>query len=239
MRHDGRSGLRRGGADRRATTRRPNRRSRGSRGTRSATIRGRSTRSRRGCRAARQAARAALDAALHDLCGKLAGVPVYRLLGLRAGRPADLVDDLARRPRRHGAPRRGGREGGFQRLKLKLGGRDGLDVERVRAVRVAHRAAAPGRRQRVLDARRGARRPAADGRARSTASSRCPPATRRARAEAPLAGPDLRRRGLPHARRRRAPAPSARTGSTSSSRSPAGSARPCGWCTPPARSGSA
>ena len=46
------------------------------------------------------------------------------------------MDDLARRSRRHGAARResDGRDGRFRRLKLKLGGRDGLDVERVRAV---------------------------------------------------------------------------------------------------------
>ena len=31
------------------------------------------------------------------------GVPVWRLLGLRRDGPADLLDDLARRPRRHGA----------------------------------------------------------------------------------------------------------------------------------------
>ena len=82
------------------------------------------------------AARAAIDAALHDLCGKLAGVPVWRLLGLRrAGPPTSWTvwlgdpDDMARRAER--AARR------FRRLKLKLGGRDGLDVERVRAVRAA------------------------------------------------------------------------------------------------------
>src|SRR5919204_2237183 len=34
-----------------------------------------------------QAAKAALDAALHDLCGKLVGLPVWRLLGLRRGGP--------------------------------------------------------------------------------------------------------------------------------------------------------
>src|SRR5918994_3544333 len=33
------------------------------------------------------AARAAIDAALHDLCGKLAGVPVWRLPGLRRAGP--------------------------------------------------------------------------------------------------------------------------------------------------------
>jgi L-Ala-D/L-Glu epimerase len=80
------------------------------------------------------AARAALDAALYDLQGKLIGLPVWRLLGLRReGPPTSWTvwlgdpDDMARR-----AERVAGR---FRRLKLKLGGRDGLDVERVRAVR--------------------------------------------------------------------------------------------------------
>ena len=80
------------------------------------------------------AARAALDAALHDLQGKLVGLPVRRLLGLpRTGPPTSWTvwlgdpDDMARRAER-AAPR-------FRRLKLKLGGGDGLDVERVRAVR--------------------------------------------------------------------------------------------------------
>jgi L-Ala-D/L-Glu epimerase len=80
------------------------------------------------------AAKAALDAALHDLCGKLAGLPVWRLLGLeRTGPPTSWTiwlgdpDDMARRAERAGSH--------FRRLKLKLGARDGLDVERVRAVR--------------------------------------------------------------------------------------------------------
>jgi L-alanine-DL-glutamate epimerase-like enolase superfamily enzyme len=82
------------------------------------------------------AARAAIDAALHDLCGKLVGEPVWRLLGLeRSGPPTSWTigladpDEMARKAERTHA---GGR---FRRLKLKLGGRDGLDVERVRAVR--------------------------------------------------------------------------------------------------------
>src|SRR5437764_12040151 len=80
------------------------------------------------------AARAAIDAALYDLQGKLAGVPVWRLLGLhREGPPTSWTiwlgdpDDMARR-----AAKVGDR---FLRLKLKLGARDGLDLERVRAVR--------------------------------------------------------------------------------------------------------
>ncbi len=80
------------------------------------------------------AARAALDGALHDLQGKLLGVPVWRLLGLpRTGPPTSWTvwlgdpDDMARRAEK--ASQR------FGRLKLKLGGADGLDVARVRAVR--------------------------------------------------------------------------------------------------------
>jgi L-Ala-D/L-Glu epimerase len=79
------------------------------------------------------AARSALDAALHDLQGKLAGQPAWRLLGLRQeGPPTSWTiwlgdpDDMARRAQKV-ADR-------FLRLKLKLGARDGLDVERVRAV---------------------------------------------------------------------------------------------------------
>ena len=80
------------------------------------------------------AARAALDAALHDLQGKLTGMPVWRLLGLRRqGPPTSWTiwlgepDDMAARAERV-ADR-------FLRLKLKLGARDGRDVDRVRAVR--------------------------------------------------------------------------------------------------------
>jgi L-alanine-DL-glutamate epimerase-like enolase superfamily enzyme len=80
------------------------------------------------------AAKAALDSALHDLCGKLSNRPVWKLLGLqRAGPPTSWTiwlgdpDDMARRAEAVGKR--------FRRLKLKLGARDGLDVERVRAVR--------------------------------------------------------------------------------------------------------
>jgi L-Ala-D/L-Glu epimerase len=80
-----------------------------------------------------QAAKAALDGALHDLEGKLLGIPAHRLLGLpRAGPPTSWTiwlgdpDDMARRA---------GKASDYLRLKLKLGAGDGLDVERVRAVR--------------------------------------------------------------------------------------------------------
>ena len=79
------------------------------------------------------AARAAIDGALHDLQGKLVDLPVWRMLGLRRqGPPTSWTiwlgdpDDMARRA---------ARTTGFSRLKLKLGARDGLDVDRVRAVR--------------------------------------------------------------------------------------------------------
>jgi L-alanine-DL-glutamate epimerase-like enolase superfamily enzyme len=79
------------------------------------------------------AARAAIDGALHDLQGKLLEVPVWRLLGLRReGPPTSWTiwlgdpDDMASRA---------AKAVDFSRLKLKLGARDGLDVDRVRAVR--------------------------------------------------------------------------------------------------------
>ena len=81
-----------------------------------------------------QAAKAAIDGALHDLQGKLLSVPAHRLLGLpRHGPPTSWTvwlgdpDDMARRAEKSASM--------FRRLKLKLGGGDGLDVERVRAVR--------------------------------------------------------------------------------------------------------
>jgi L-alanine-DL-glutamate epimerase-like enolase superfamily enzyme len=83
---------------------------------------------------AENAAKAALDGALHDLQGKLLGVPVRKLLGLpRSGPPTSWTvwlgdpDDMARRAEKASSR--------FLRLKLKLGGGDGLDVERVHAVR--------------------------------------------------------------------------------------------------------
>ena len=81
-----------------------------------------------------QAAKAAIDGALHDLQGKLLGIPAARFLGVpRSGPPTSWTiwlgdpDDMARRAE--------AAAGSYRRLKLKLGGRDGLDVARVQAVR--------------------------------------------------------------------------------------------------------
>ncbi len=79
------------------------------------------------------AARGAIDAALHDLCGKLTDLPVWRFLGLRrSGPPTSWTIGL-------GSPdemaRKADQVTDFKSLKLKLGRRDGRDVERVQAVR--------------------------------------------------------------------------------------------------------
>jgi L-Ala-D/L-Glu epimerase len=79
------------------------------------------------------AARAAIDAALHDLCGKLTALPVWRSLGLRrTGPPTSWTIGL-------GSPdemaHKAEQVTDFKSLKLKLGARDGRDVERVQAVR--------------------------------------------------------------------------------------------------------
>jgi L-Ala-D/L-Glu epimerase len=79
------------------------------------------------------AARSALDAALHDLCGKVTGLPVYRFLGLRReGPPSSWTIGLGDPDEMAGKAERVTE---FKSLKLKLGGRDGRDVERVKAVR--------------------------------------------------------------------------------------------------------
>ncbi len=86
------------------------------------------------------AAKSALDAALLDLRarGRDEPRPAWALLGTaRQGPPTSWTvwlgdpDDMAGRTRAATA------DGRFRRLKLKLGGRDGLDLDRVRAVRAA------------------------------------------------------------------------------------------------------
>ena len=151
-----------------------------------------------------QAAKSALDAALHDLQGKLLGVPAFRLLGLpRTGPPTSWTvwlgdpDDMARRAEKAATS--------YRRLKLKLGGGDGLDVERVRAVRSVTDLplmidvnewwsldealeALPQLAEIGVEYCEQPLRAGDEGGATP---------------EGPLADPDLRRRGLPHARRRR------------------------------------
>ena len=82
-------------------------------------------------------AKAAVDMALYDLFSKEAGVPLYAFLGggerplftdvtISLNVPEMMARDAAR-----------ALQNGFRSLKVKVGGRDGLDVERLRAVRNA------------------------------------------------------------------------------------------------------
>ncbi len=81
-------------------------------------------------------ARAALDLALHDRLGRLHDQPLHALLGLPAPRPLPTSFTLA-----IDDPEAMGRSAaaltGCSVIKLKLGGADGRDVERVAAVRAA------------------------------------------------------------------------------------------------------
>ncbi|VXB50620.1 N-succinyl-L-Arg/Lys racemase [Arthrobacter sp. 9V] len=84
------------------------------------------------------AAKAAVDIACWDLAGKAAGRPVYSLLGGRRPQQptiARVMSILA--PDVLAAQAVVARQEGYRHLKMKLGGGDGLDIERVRAVRAA------------------------------------------------------------------------------------------------------
>jgi L-alanine-DL-glutamate epimerase-like enolase superfamily enzyme len=79
------------------------------------------------------AARAAIDAALHDLIGKVCGQPLWRILGLTRTTPEttytigiDTVEGTADRARR-------AIDAGYRRLKIKVGGAD--DLPRLKAVK--------------------------------------------------------------------------------------------------------
>ena len=79
------------------------------------------------------AAKCAIDGALHDLAGKLCGLPVWRMFGLDPAPPPtsytisiDTVEGTADRARR---------ASGYHALKIKVGGPG--DLERVRVVRDA------------------------------------------------------------------------------------------------------
>ncbi|HET6830051.1 MAG TPA: enolase C-terminal domain-like protein [Solirubrobacterales bacterium] len=87
----------------------------------------------------------AIDIALLDLCGRLAGEPAWRILGAAAAAPivcnATLGADAAERA---GEAAAAAVRAGFRTLKVKVG--DGSDVERMRAVRAA---AGPDARLRI------------------------------------------------------------------------------------------
>lgn len=85
-------------------------------------------------------AKAGIDLALHDLLGKLLGVPVHRLLGGRfrervplSGGPIGLQSSPAAAAERAA----GLTAAGFRTVKLKIGDPEGRDEETVRAVREA------------------------------------------------------------------------------------------------------
>jgi len=81
-------------------------------------------------------ARAALDLALHDRLGRLSGQPLHVLLGLPAPRPLPTSFTLGIDAPAAMAVAAAALTGGSV-IKLKLGGADGQDVARVRAVRAA------------------------------------------------------------------------------------------------------
>ncbi|MFJ3958490.1 mandelate racemase/muconate lactonizing enzyme family protein [Arthrobacter sp. NPDC090010] len=83
-------------------------------------------------------AKAAVDIACWDLAGKAAGRPVYALLGGRKPENPTIARVMSiLSPEVLAGQAVQARSEGFRHLKMKLGGRDGLDVERVRAVRAA------------------------------------------------------------------------------------------------------
>src|SRR5687768_10251614 len=81
--------------------------------------------------------RAAFDIALHDLLGKAAGLPLYRVLG-GAGRPMQTCLTIAIGDAPAMAQKAAAAVGrGFRIIKIKLGTNARDDVGRVRAIREA------------------------------------------------------------------------------------------------------
>ncbi len=82
-------------------------------------------------------AKAAIDMALYDLFAKKAGMPLYRYLG---GSLKALHTDVTislKTPEAMAEDALKALSEGFNILKVKVGGNDGLDIDRVRAVRKA------------------------------------------------------------------------------------------------------
>lgn len=84
-------------------------------------------------------AKAGIDLALHDLIGKLLGVPVFRLMGGRFRERVPLSGGPIGLMSAHAAAERAARlvAAGFRTVKLKIGDPGGRDEETVRAVREA------------------------------------------------------------------------------------------------------
>ena len=79
--------------------------------------------------------KAALDMAMHDIIGKAAGLPVYKLLG---GFRSEIVTDITigiKSPKEMAKAAVNLVEKGFRTLKLKVGVDPDEDVERIKAVR--------------------------------------------------------------------------------------------------------
>lgn len=81
--------------------------------------------------------RAAFDMALHDLLGKAAGVPLWRLMG-GSGRPLQTCLTIAiAAPEAMAAKAVAAAQRGFRIVKVKLGTTAREDIARVRAIRAA------------------------------------------------------------------------------------------------------
>lgn len=102
------------------------------------------------CIAGNIAARAGIDIALHDLAGKILGVPVYQLLG---GRVADKIMSHQCPPATEELPEymRKFMEEGYQVFKLKMSGNMDYDMDMVRKLVDV----ADGKVQLSLDANQG------------------------------------------------------------------------------------